>query len=587
MFQNNPDYKKTLLPLAAVVFSLLFPCGGISAQNAAKATLPDTQSQRKFDYYFYGALNAKAQEKFDEAMDLFSYCYAMDSTNATVLNELGSFYNMLDDNSKALKFFRKSVQYDPSNYYYNVALAEMAKEMNMKTEVIDVYSNLLKQYPEKVELNFELANAYADNGDFQEAIDALDELEKSSGISEATALNKFRLYSMLGEKDRAFEEVQNIIGKNPGNVRYVILKGDLYLQDNQPQKALECYNAAKIIDPDFPALVLSMAGYYEKTNNKAAAEEELKKAILSPKFEVDNKIQLLTRYIGILQESRQDIKSVNPLFQALFDQHPHNTQLNFIYGNVLMIENDKAEAMKHFEIYNKENPKDPAGYEQLLRIALPDSLNKVIEITEKGIENIPTAPQFYFYHGAALYQQKKYREALKSFEDGLKNASIENPLVESDFYGQIGDLNYFLGNKNVAFDNYEKALKLNPQNIAVLNNYSYYLSLEKKNLDKAEQMSGITVKAEPTNPTYLDTYGWILFEQGDYTTARIYLENAVRHSESQKEPSAAIHEHYGDLLAQIGETEKALEQWKKAKELGSDSKTLDKKIKKKKYIEAK
>ncbi|MDR1516576.1 MAG: tetratricopeptide repeat protein [Dysgonamonadaceae bacterium] len=587
MLKINPGHKKTRLLLTAVFILGLLPVGNTLAQNAGATSALDAQAQRKFDYYFFEALNAKAQDKYAEAMDLFLYCHAMDSTNASVLNELGSFYNVLDDNAKALHFFRKAVEYDPTNYYYNVALAEISKEMNLKTEVIGIYSDLLKQYPEKVELNFELANAYADNSEFQKAIDALNELEKINGISETTALNKFRLYSTLNEKDRAFEEVQSIIDKHPGDVRYVILKGDLYLQNNQIDNALQCYDTAKGIDPDFPALVLSMAGYYEKTNNKSAAEEELKKAILSPKFEVDNKIQLLTRYIGILQESKRDIKSVNPLFQTLFDQHPRNTQLNFIYGNVLMMEDNKSEAEKQFEIYNEENPQDPAGYEQLLRIALPDSLDKVIKITAKGIENLPLAPQFYFYHGGALYQQKHYEEALKSFEDGLENAHIENPLVESDFYGQIGDLNYALNNESVAFENYEKALKLNPQNIGVLNNYSYYLSLERKDLDKAEQMSGITVKTEPTNPTYLDTYGWILFEQGDYVTAKIYLGNAVRYSESENEPSSTIYEHYGDLLSQIGETEKAVEQWKKAKELGSDSKTLNKKIKKKKYIEAK
>jgi len=123
---------------------------------------------------------------------------------------------------------------------------------------------------------------------------------------------------------------------------------------------------------------------------------------------------------------------------------------------------------------------------------------------------------------------------------------------------------------------------LNPQNLPVLNNYSYYLSLERKNLDKAEQMSGITIKAEPTNPTYLDTYGWILFEQGAYTMAKIYIEKAIEYGKD--ETSAEVLEHYGDVLAVTGEKEKAVEQWKKAKELGSDSKTLNKKIRRKEYI---
>ena len=169
------------------------------------------------------------------------------------------------------------------------------------------------------------------------------------------------------------------------------------------------------------------------------------------------------------------------------------------------------------------------------------------------------------------------------FEDGLEKLEDGNPLVRSDFYAQIGDLNYHLGNKRVAYKKYEEALKLNPQNLGVLNNYSYFLSLDDESLDRAEQMSSITVKAEPTNATYLDTYGWVLFRQGAYTMAMIYIENAVKYSE--EEPSAEVLEHYGDILYKTGDKEKAVEQWKKAKKLGSDSTTLDKKIKLKKYTE--
>jgi tetratricopeptide (TPR) repeat protein len=464
-------------------------------------------------------------------------------------------------------------------------LAGLNKELGKNQDAIDIYRFLLKEYPSKLELYMQLSQAYADSGELQKAIDALNELENISGVSETTALSKFQLYSMLNQKEKAFMEIENIIAQNPDDPRYIVLLGDLYLQDDQPDKAIYYYNRAKEVDPDYPNLILSMVNYYEKTGNREAAEEELRKAIAGAEIDAETKIQLLTRYIDILLQNKRDIKLVNPLFETLFDQYPNNTFLNLIYGNVLLLQENKEEAWKQFEIYTKANPADPVGYEQMLRLALPDSIDKIIEITEEAIKHIPDAPQFYFYLGAAKYQQKKYKEALDVFEEGLKSAKIDNPLLKSDFYGQIGDLYYFLGNKEAAFENYEKALKLNPQNLHVLNNYSYYLSLEKKDLDKAEQMSSITVKAEPTNPTFLDTYGWVLFMQGAYTTARIYIENAVKYSE--EEPSAEILEHYGDVLYVTGEPEKALEQWKKAKELGSDSKTLDEKIRTGKYIEAK
>ena len=568
--------------ISGIIVSLvLFP---VSLFSQVEGLILDETSRRKFDYFFYEAVNAKTLGKYAESFDLLQHCYSMDSTNASVLIELGAYYSSLEEKNKALDFFRRAVKQDPANYYYNMILAGLSKELDLKEEVIEIYNYLLKTYPEKVELYFELANVYGDNGELDKAIQSLDSLQKYTGVSDAITLNKFRLYNMMDKKDRAFEEIQSVIDKNPDNIRYKLLMGDLYLQDNQADKALDYYQQAKQIAPDEPSLILSMVNYYEKTNNKPAAVEELQKAITSSKMEVETKLQLLARYITLLRQSQQDIKTANPLFQSMFEQHPNNTRINMMYGDVLLLQEDKKGAMEQFEIYTKDNPADPAGYEQMLRIVLPDTqaLEKVVEITLTGIEHIPTAPQFYFYLGLAKFQQKKYGEALSIYEQGLANAEFQSPVIESDFYGQIGDIHHFLKNNNIAFENYEKALKLNPQNLPVLNNYSYYLSLERKSLDKAEQMSGITIKAEPTNPTYLDTYGWILFEQGAYTMAKIYIEKAIEYG--KEDLTAEVLEHYGDVLAVTGEKEKAVEQWKKAKELGSGSKTLNKKIKRKEYI---
>ena len=543
----------------------------------------DNDNKRKFDYYFYDALSAKAQGNYAEAFDLFQHCHALDSTNANVLSELSGFYNVLQETSKAAALLEKAIDKDPNNYYYNMMLGSFYRELDQKEKAIDIYNVLLESHPEKIDIYMALAEAYNDNGDLEKAIETLDDLEQVVGVRETITINKFRLYSMLNRKEEAFEEIESIIMKNPDNLGYMLMLGDLYMQDNQMEKSLKQYKKVEAADPNYPSLVLSMVNYYEKNGKPDMALEEIKRALVSPMFEIDVKLQLLTRYITMLQSNKTDTTIANPLFNTLFEQHPNNAQLNFLYGSVLMLQENETEAMEQFEIYAKAEPANPAGWENMLRIALPDSLEKVIWITENALKHIPDAYQFYFYLGGAKYQLERYEEALEVFEEGLEKLEEGNPLVRSDFYAQIGDLNYHLGNKRVAYKKYEEALKLNPQNLGVLNNYSYFLSLDEESLDKAEQMSSITVKAEPTNPTYLDTYGWVLFRQGAYTMAKIYIENAVKYSED--EPSAEVLEHYGDILYKTGDKEKALEQWKKAKELGSDSTTLDKKIKLKKYTE--
>ena len=94
-------------------------------------------------------------------------------------------------------------------------------------------------------------------------------------------------------------------------------------------------------------------------------------------------------------------------------------------------------------------------------------------------------------------------------------------------------------------------------------------------------MSFRTVKAEPKNDTYLDTYAWILFEKERYTEARIYIDEAMKNGGGE---SATIVEHSGDIYYMLGEVDKALEFWKQAAGMEHESATLERKIKLKKYI---
>lgn len=563
---------------------LLFVIGSI-AINAQVSSL-SIDEKRKFDHYFHEAINAKTLDKYDEAFDYLRYCIKIDSTNANVLFELGNFYNSTDNKNKAIDFYRKAVAYDQSNFYYNMAYANICLELKQFSDAIEIYERLLVQDPDNSELYVYLSEAYRSDGDLQKAITVLDKLEGVVGLDEKISFQKYQLYKMLNQENKGFAEIQKYINKYPGEVRYYLLLGNLYMQAGKINEAFVVYTKAKSIDPDDPYLITSMAEYYEQTNNKQAAEQELQIALISPKMDVDTKLGILAQYVGTLQKNRQGTQAANALFDTLMVQHPQEPKLNLMYGNLLMMQNRKEDAQFQFQIFAEANPTNPLGWEQMIYTVFPDSLDKTIEICNTAISYIPDQPQFYFYQGASLYMKEKHQEALTVLRKGVGYVDDRNNGLLSEFYAQIGDLYYHTQRQDSAFAAYDKALKYNPNNLGVLNNYSYFLSLEKKNLDKAERMSNLTVKAEPTNPTYLDTYGWVLFEQGAYVMAKIYIENAVKYTaEKGGEVNGEVLEHYGDVLYKTGEEEKALEYWIKAKEAGnSKSKTLDRKIETKTYI---
>jgi tetratricopeptide (TPR) repeat protein len=183
--------------------------------------------------------------------------------------------------------------------------------------------------------------------------------------------------------------------------------------------------------------------------------------------------------------------------------------------------------------------------------------------------HFPDSPQFYLYKGTAFYQQKKYSESLAVFREGLEHIPLEDSHLTSIFYGQIGDLYHQTDKKEEAYQAYGKALKYDENNLAVLNNYAYFLSLDKTDLDKAERMSGRCLKIQSKNSTYIDTYAWVLFQKENYSLAKFYIESAVSNGGDK---SPAILEHYGDILFKVGNPEKAVEQWEKALQLKESEK---------------
>lgn len=573
-----------------ILFSLLLLTGihplhaeEVKKDAPTKANELNAAQQRKFDYFFYEGLNLKTAGKFDAAFDAFNHCLAIDSTAAPVLYELSSFYIQLNRPEKAVDMLKRAVANSADNFTYRMALATISRNLGMYGEAADEYEKLLKAYPGKPELNYYLAEALTQEGEIGQAIDAYNALESSIGMNEALSMQKYKLYNSLEQSDAAFKEIEKLAAKYPMEARYQIILGDLHLEKNDTIKARAYYDKAHEIDPANPYYIVSMANYYEATGNKDAAEEQIRTALVNEKLDVDTKVGILSRYILKLQQTQKDTDSSNALFQTLLEQHPEDTELKQMYGSLLLSQGKTDEARFQFQLITEMEPENAGAWQQLLNMSLKaEDIPEVIRICTKCQELFPDAPEYYFYLGIAYYQQEKYQEALNTYYAGIDIIPAENPRLKSDFYGQIGDIYYQMKQMDQTYKAYDEALKYNDNNIVVLNNYAYFLSLDKKDLKKAERMSAQCIKLEPDNATYLDTYAWIFFVQGNYTLAKIYIESAL---EKDKTKSAELVDHYGDILYMTGDKDKAVEQWKKARELGKESEVLDRKIIEGKYIE--
>ena len=152
----------------------------------------------------------------------------------------------------------------------------------------------------------------------------------------------------------------------------------------------------------------------------------------------------------------------------------------------------------------------------------------------------------------------------------------------SQSFSSLGDCYHSLNDLQKSDQAYEKALTYNPDNAYTLNNYAYYLSVRGNSLDKAAEMSKHSNELQPNMASFEDTYAWILFKQKKYADAKKWMEKAL----AQIRITAPVQsEHYGDIMFHLGDTDAAVENWKKAKENGGDSPVLERKINEKKYVE--
>jgi Tfp pilus assembly protein PilF len=199
--------------------------------------------------------------------------------------------------------------------------------------------------------------------------------------------------------------------------------------------------------------------------------------------------------------------------------------------------------------------------------------------TDRALELFPNQSSLWFYNGVAHLLKKQPTKGVKALEHGRKLV-VNNPEQLGQFDAQLGDAYHELHEYEKSDAAYEAALVSDPNNIQVLNNYSYFLSLRGEKLDRAKQMSGKVVKQFPDNDTYLDTYAWVLYKQKDYAGARATLEKALQTSKD-----GSVIEHYGDVLFQLGEKDKAMAEWQRAHKAGGTSDQLERKLKDHKLYE--
>ncbi len=554
--------------LYILVFSALL----LSCATQKKVSTKESESY-EVTALFLDALKEKLINNYEKAIELLKKAEELSPKNAAIKYELSQIYTYKGSFSYAVTYAEKAAELDPENKWYLLQLAYLYKSNSLHKEALTTFEKLYDLEPSNLTYAFSLADAYLYVGEAKKAIEIINEVEAQIGINEDLSYQKRDLYLKMGDKKNALKSIQALVDAFPEEPMHIGALAETYQMIGDDEKAFENYQKLLDIDPTNGIAHFSLFQLYAKQQKEDEAIASLKKAFLSDDVSIDLKIDVMLKMYEMNTQSYN--KSSYELLEIMTQIHPEDAKTYSIYGDFLNRDRRIKEAVKKYQkAVELDNSKYTIWNQILVLEAQANDFEGMIKDSEKALELFPSQPSFYLFNGLANLQEKNYEKAIESLNSG-RLLLVDDKLVEAQFYQYLGEAYHKVEDHKNSDKYYDKYLNIDPNNATVLNNYSYYLSLRKENLSKAETMISKADKMYPNNPTFLDTYGWVLYQQGKYAEAKEKLKRALDNGGSS---SAEVLEHYGDALFQLGMKDEALNYWNKALEKEGHSDKLQQKI---------
>ena len=553
--------RKQIMAMLAACTLLAGSAALSSAQNPTRAA--------KVESGLVDAVALFDNGKYKEAASLLKALSVADPSNDAVCYYLGmcSFY--LGSYDDAAAQLRQAVRLDPSNFWYRDRLARLYTTTAQPELAIDIYESLIKEFPKKTDIYYTLVQLYLQQGKIDEVMQTLEEIETLIGKDDMVALTKYDILMRQQKPDEAYAVLESY-NKELDSPRILVAMGDHCVSQFKDTLALKYYNEALSYESGSPQALLGVSEIYRYRGdfpNYFASVTEFLNGEMAP-------LEMKTRYIQTLfqhtdpQFIRRFKPNLDMLVETYHEQAPKDstvlqTTSSYYYNTG---DGDKArELMESCCALYPQSIGSRGIYVQLL--TLLEDWEAAAPVAEQAFQDFPDQPAFLEMKTYSDYNLKDFQGLIRDCERIIEASSPRDTSARLRAYSSIGDAWHELGDGPKAYAAYEKALKLDPKYLPVLNNYAYFLCLDGKKLKKAYAMSKITVEAEPDNPTYLDTFGWILYLQGKALEAKPFFKHARLYGGKD---SAAVLDHYAEVLYKLKEYDTARVYWNLAKNKNTD-----------------
>ena len=543
------NLKRTMMSLA---LPLSFLCQAVAGFDTANvdATLIDAVA-----LYNDGRIS-EARTRLRQIVDSFP-------DNDAALYYLGTCEFAEGALESAEVHLRRAVESDSLNYWYKDRLAQLYSATQRPELTTRIYESLLKDFPRKTDIYYSLVNLYGQQGKVDKVLSMLDEIDAVNGRSEMVTLARYDVLRQMKKNDEAFAALK-AYNDEFASARVLSVMGDTFLEQYKDSLALGYYEEALSEDPSFPSALVGKAEVLRIRRDFNGFFDTMQLFFADGQIGQGEK----TRYITTL------LQQADPRFVQNF-----RTQMDSLVTTYVACapgDSSTVQAAGTY-YYATSRPVEAGVFFRRNRDNFPESLSarmlylqylgymqqwqSLVDEAESCFRTFPTEIGFLEMKTAAYFNLKDYRSVISENERIITVAHGDSAAVLSAYAG-IGDMYSQLGDNRKAYKAYDAALKINPRYAPVLNNYAYYLCLEKRKLSKAYQMSKITITDEPDNATYLDTFGWILYSQGKPLEAKAYFKHAMLYGGKEQ---ASVLDHYAEVLYALKEYDVARFYWDQAK----------------------
>ena len=550
-FLINEAMKKFLyMALAACVFLSLFSMPAHAQKERAEA---------RHENMVLSAVARYNERDIDSAVSILKEVVADDPQNDGAWYYLGQCAIAKNDPETAEQCYRMASEIDPSNFWYRYRLARLYAVTSRAELTVDMYEKLLEDFPKKSDLYFDLVELYGSQQEYEKALETLKEIETVFGMTESIAVYRFNLLRMLNRQEEAFQSLQDY-NKEYSSPFILATLADYEMAMYNDSTALAYYDEALELAPDYSPALLGKAEALRMTRRYEEYFNVLDKYIVTEDTPAGAKGDYL---MAVVQ--RTDPKFVST-FQPQLDTvmnkvlkvHPKDSILLHAAAVYYYSTDRMDQAKKHFKANLEAWPESfaaAATYVEFLMYA--QEWEDLSREGRKAFERFPKETAFLEMASMGDYNLEEYDKVLDLCQKVLEVAPRDSSKTLRA-WSTMGDIYHQLGDDKKAYKAYDKALKINPDYVYVLNNYAYYLSVEGKKLKKAYNMSKKTIEAEPDNATYLDTFGWILYLQGKALEAKPFFKHAMLYGGKD---SVVIMDHYAEVLFALKEYDLALVYW--------------------------